>query len=162
MAIPEFNEYGLLPPGTFDASTNDVEIRYCGNPNRAQIWQGFKCFMALFEYDFKPLDTCRPDIILDGGFTSNKPHTKDIDIVFDYSRHSLNNNENVLEFMRFYRWAETYHDYADLMYKVDFYPSHNSLGNNFCSFFAYINAKDRNDKKIPLDLPHKGLLRYTP
>ena len=158
MAIPDFDEYGLLPQGIFNVTSNDISERYCHNPNRMKIWQQFSYFLSFFLYDFKPKFT--PIFLLDGGFTSNKPHTKDIDVLIDISQLDLSNQADTNEYFRMFAWFDRYHNYAELMYAVDFYPHHDSVGNNFKSFFAYIKDAEKNAKNIPKNHT-KGMLRLS-
>lgn len=158
MAIPEFDEYGLLPSGIFDVTEEDILVRYCGNPNRKKIWQNFNYFIHFFNASFQP--KFKIHFLLDGGFTSNKPHTKDIDIIADISHVKLD-KDGVLEYFRLSEWCAKYHNYADLMYKVDLYLNHDETAqSNFKGFFSYIKQAEKHAKNIP-ENHTKGMLRLT-
>jgi hypothetical protein len=45
MPIPAFNEYGLLPAGIHDCTTDEVQHFFCFNDVRVQIWMGFGNFL---------------------------------------------------------------------------------------------------------------------
>ena len=148
MPIPDFNDYGLLPSGIFDCVESEIVDRYCqNNQNRDQIWGLFKQFIQ----SPKPFNL--PDhIYIDGGFTSDKAATKDIDVVIDIS-HLDDANA-----FKAYAWLASNKSSLMTTYKVDCWLKHHVITNDLVSFFQYVKT----DEALARGLPNgekKGLLR---
>lgn len=148
MAIPDFNEFGLLPTGIHLTDAMEIEARYCGNPNRATIWGHF---LDCYRTELRPLGWSNI-VWVDGGFTSDKPHTKDIDVVMDVSR--LDDSSLFQAVL----WHGTNHDRLEQTYHTDFWLYHPKLPSDLRSFFAYIKEQERLARRAPLGTT-KGLLR---
>jgi hypothetical protein len=152
MPIPNFTEYGLLPDGEYPATRDEISDRYLKNPNRAEIWLLFESF--LIELQQQAWYQNSTTVWLDGGFTSDKPSTKDIDVIIDVS---LLSDLNVLDAIV---WLDTEHDRLQAEFRVDAYPYHPKIKNNFRSFFAYVKTDERMQRNAPTDT-RKGLLIFT-
>ncbi len=152
MAIPPFTNFGLLPEGRHTASAADIASRYLSNPNRLEIWQKFEQFCADIKQQPWFLSPCT--IWLDGGFVSNKPHTKDLDAVLDIS---LLDNAACWEA---HVWVESRrtHHYHEL--QLDLYLYHPNFPNDVRAFFAYVKKEDCATLGMPIDTL-KGVLSFT-
>lgn len=148
MAIPEFNQYGVLPEGIYPATSLEVEARYCANPNRQQIWADFRRFCGK---ELQPQNWSNI-VFIDGGFTSDKPFTKDIDVILDMTSVSL---ELVLDA---YGWQVRHHDRIKAAFRTDFWIYHPKLPLNLTQFFQYIKEEERIERGAPIG-EKKGLLR---
>ncbi len=153
MPIPDFNQYGWLPEGRFDTTREEINGRYLQNPNRSAIWMKFEQFMA--EVAALPWAASIQAYFLDGGFTSNKPATKDIDVVLDLSGAS----DAVL--WDAVTWITTHQPRVMSDYQVDLYPYHPRMPNNLIGFFQYVKEDERIRKGAPMDI-RKGLLVFRP
>jgi len=80
MPIPPLNAFGVLPAGRHDCTLPEIAASYTGNPHRLALWQSFAAFLQWTANQPRP-----ESVLIDGGFTSDKPAPKDIDIVFDLS-----------------------------------------------------------------------------
>jgi len=150
MPIPQFNEYGLLPSGIFNCNEKEILERYClSNINRNQIWKLFKQFLSI------PTPFSLPDhIFIDGGFTSDKPITLDIDVVMDISH-----LDHFSAYTAIGWWSAQRQDFkAD--YKVDLWLKHNLISNNLIDFFQYVKAEEALAKGISKGFK-KGLLKLV-
>jgi hypothetical protein len=147
--IPEFNEYGLLPEGEFRATREEIADRYLGNPNRALIWDKFEQFIK--ELKCQPWFNSGKAVWIDGGFTSDKATTKDIDVVVDIS--SLEGTDALIAL----NWLHMEWDRIMDTYCVDAYPFHPKINNNFRTFFTYVKADERIQRKLP-EGARKGLI----
>ena len=148
LPIPSFNEYGLLPHGTFDASKEEIVERYCGNPNRSEIWTKFIDFC---DTELLPLNYSNV-VLVDGGFTSDKIHTGDIDVVLDVASLGLHDLFNIMV------WQAENHDRIKLTYATDFWIYHPSIPQDLRLFFQYVKETERLQRGAP-DGQKKGLLR---
>jgi hypothetical protein len=148
MAIPEFTEYGLLPPGIHDASQHEVVERYCTNPNRREIWD---LFLLCYSTELSQKGWSNT-ILIDGGFTSDKPTTKDVDVVLDVS--ALQDHR----LLEAYFWHADNHDRLLDQYKTDFWLYHPLIPNDLRIYFTYIKEHERLARGAP-PTETKGLLR---
>lgn len=76
--LPQFNQYGLLPPGIYDSDVAQVKERFCYNDHREAVFSRFETYVqhiSVFGVKF----AC----FLDGSFISDKEHPQDIDLVLD-------------------------------------------------------------------------------
>lgn len=153
MPIPDFTEYGLLPDGEYPATRDEISDRYLNNPNRAEIWLLFESFLMELQQQawYQNINT----LWLDGGFTSDKPSTKDIDVIIDISRLS---DSNILDAIV---WLDTEHNRLQAEFRVDAYPYHPKITSNFRSFFAYVKTDECLQRNAPTET-RKGLLIFTP
>lgn len=152
MPIPDFTEYGLLPVGEYPATRNEIADRYLQNPNRAEIWFLFEDFLT----ELQEQSWCQniSTLWLDGGFTSDKPNTKDIDVIIDVS--SLDDASVFAAII----WLDAEQKRLQMDFKVDAYPYHPLISNNFRSFFAYVKTDECLQRNAPKDV-RKGLLIFS-
>lgn len=150
MSIPNFDQFGLLPHGIYDCTEGEIVDRYCSaNNNRLTIWDLFKQFIQ------QPRAFPWPNhIYIDGGFTSDKPVTKDIDVVLDISH--LNDAAAFGAFVWFTANKQSIMD----TYKVDFWIKHHSFPNDLISYFQYVKEEDILAKGMLIG-SKKGLLRMS-
>jgi hypothetical protein len=67
----------ILPPGIYDASISEIEIRYATNSHRKQLFEGLKnALNNLFS------SGCQ-QIFLDGSFVTAKPKPNDYEVAWD-------------------------------------------------------------------------------
>lgn len=77
MPIPEHNDDGLLPPGEWEASWDEIEKRFGTNFRRREIIAGLRHVAdQLRAHGVKRL-------WLDGSFTSDKLRPNDVDVVYE-------------------------------------------------------------------------------
>lgn len=148
MSIPEFDEFGLLPAGTFPATKVEIQERYCSNPNRRDIWDRFLIFC---EQELLP-NGWSNILLVDGGFTSDKPHTKDIDVVLDVSAQPI---EKVYEA---FFWQLGNYARIKETYLTDFWVFHPAFPSDLTAYFRYIKEEERILRGAPTGHT-KGLLR---
>ncbi len=73
----ENSPFGLLPPGIYDATLEEVKIRYAINPRRIALFKGMEMGIEnLF------LSGC-PLLYLDGSYITTKPRPEDYEICWD-------------------------------------------------------------------------------
>jgi hypothetical protein len=149
MPIPAFTQYGLLPPGIHNCTPAEIVARYCDNPNRAAIWANLQAFTAVLRRQ-----NWGTDVLIDGGFTSDKLTTKDIDIVFDISHLAAADALGALG------WLSANQANFAAQYQVDFWMYHPLVGNDLRAFFAYVKPAELIQRNAPANTP-KGLLRTT-
>ena len=150
MPIPSFDQFGLLPHGIYDCTESEIIDRYCAaNNNRLIIWDLFKEFIQ------QPQTFSWPNhIYIDGGFTSNKSVTKDIDVVIDISH--LNDAEAFGALV----WLSANKQSIMDAYKVDFWIKHGLIQNDLIDYFQYVKEEDALAKGMPTG-SKKGLLRMS-
>ena len=153
MPIPDFTEYGLLPAGEYPATRSEISDRYLHNPNRAEIWHLFEVFIAELQQQtwYQNIST----LWLDGGFTSDKPYTKDIDVIIDVS---LLDDASAFTAVT---WLLNEQIRLQRDFRVDAYPYHPRIANNFRSFFSYVKTDECLQRNAPMNT-RKGLLIFTP
>lgn len=146
--IPELTDYGLLPPGIYPTTEQEIVDRYCGNPNRMEIWTLFREFLGTE----LPVLTWSRTMLIDGGFTSDKPVTKDVDVVLDVSPLA---DADLLEAII---WQTQNHGRVKARYKTDFWIYHPRLPQDLGQFFCYVREAERLERGAPVGTT-KGLLR---
>ncbi|MCG8985865.1 hypothetical protein MI467_03310 [Delftia acidovorans] len=151
MAIPEFDQYGMLPVGQHDCSLQEIEERFCWNPHRQMLFDGLKSFLALRWGPLK-IDA---DLWVDGSFTRRKEMPNDIDVVVDISHIPVDKTmpavllhlQNTSNKQNFY---------------VDFWLKHPQLAeNDLVGFFQYTGLKAGAELNLDSKKP-KGILRVSP
>jgi hypothetical protein len=93
MAIPDFNEHGLLPPGIYDCAFDELEDRfgrdqwvkdenpesarreYC-SPQRSRLCTRLKQYLE--ELRQAGIDA---EVLVDGSFVTDKPDPNDVDLI---------------------------------------------------------------------------------
>jgi hypothetical protein len=119
MPIPPFDNNGLLPPGIFDCTLEEIQAVYCSNPHRQTLFDGL---MSFLQSEWYPHNIALP-IFIDGSFVRNKPLPSDVDIVIDLT----DQNDQVIGVgiaLHFRR------DELKDLYSVDVWPKHPKLGND--------------------------------
>ena len=147
MPIPEFDERGVLPPGVWDCSLDEIANRFCFNDHRRTLWADFGRFLTT-EYHARQLP---PVLWIDGSFSTDKALPSDIDVVTD-----LDGAPDIVVGMALrLHWENPR---LKAIYRVDFWPRHPSLPHDLAQFFQYVGDKRAAQLRIdPHD--HKGILR---
>lgn len=146
MPIPGLTEQGVLPPGAFDCTRDEVIENFCGSAHRATLWQRFEAFLGEIDDDRKPTR-----LLLDGSFTSDKIEPRDIDVVFDLSDCS----ENVKNHWLLVSMLEQ--ERLKAAYSVDFWVYFSGLPNDLRAFFSYVRPEEALRRGMQPD-QRKGLL----
>lgn len=150
MPIPALTQFGVLPAGRHECTLNEIEATYTHNAHRRALWGDFNRFLA-WAQGF-PMPT---NILVDGGFTSDKAAPKDVDVVFDLSgcADAIRNH-----------WIVTYATQQAVIYqqfRVDFWVYFPGATNDLRAFFEYVKPEEAILRGMqPGDL--KGLLRVVP
>jgi hypothetical protein len=79
VAIPPFNEHGVLPAGIHDCTLEEAKVRlgaFEGSDRRPQLWEKFMEFI----HEAKASSLVEA-ILVNGSFVSSKPDPNDIDLV---------------------------------------------------------------------------------
>jgi hypothetical protein len=151
MPIPALTDYGLLPPGEHACTRDEIYLIYCANnDNRRTIWESFVTFLDNEERTF----AWPNEIYVDGGFTSDKPVTKDIDVVLDISH--LDDRSS---FLAITWWLQNQKRFFD-QFKVDFWLKHAQMGKDLKSFFCYVKPAEQLQRQLPNNT-QKGILRMA-
>ena len=79
LAIPQFNEFNILPEGIHECTFADIENRFLYNSHRVKIW---KEFLDYFER-IKVFDEIL-SLYFDGSFIGDKSKPSDLDIVVEF------------------------------------------------------------------------------
>lgn len=69
--------FGLLPPGVYDATLEEVRVRYAINPRRIALFKGMESGIENLFLSGSPL------IYLDGSYITTKPRPDDYEICWD-------------------------------------------------------------------------------
>lgn len=149
MSIPPLLPCGLLPHGVFDCTLDEVAANYTWSPRRAELWEGFGQFLAWL----KP-QPAAPHLYLDGGFTGDKQHPKDIDVVLDLA---------TADDDAFRHWLVVFATQRPLIaeqFLVDFWIYHPTMANDLRGFFHYIRPEEAQARGVSPD-HRKGLLRIA-
>lgn len=149
MPIPPLPPCGLLPHGVFDCTLADVAATYLWSPHRADLWERFERFLAWV----KPQPAV-PHLYLDGGFTSDKQHPKDIDVVLDLAN---------VDDATFRHWLVVFATQRTVLaeqFLVDFWVYHPTMANDLRSFFHYIRPEEAQARGLSPN-HRKGLLRIA-
>lgn len=75
--IPDFDQFGKLPPGVYTATIDEVSVRYGINDHRRKLLEGFKAAV-----DALRKAGCKT-IYLDGSFITDKAFPKDYDCCWE-------------------------------------------------------------------------------
>src|SRR4051794_34665537 len=81
MPIPAFDAHGVLPPGYHLCTLAEVEDRFAMPGQRQMLWEGLTRFI-----DWSRGNPIPEAAFINGGFTTDKAHPKDIDVVYDLRR----------------------------------------------------------------------------
>jgi predicted nucleotidyltransferase len=145
--IPALDDIGLLPPGVWECTLAEAEEVFATTPHRRELWKGFLQFLADEVEPHTPVP-----IWIDGSFTRRKDHPSDIDVVVDFS--------DLPEAVAMPMAVSLYLRNSKLKaaYKVDAYPRHPEIANDFAAFFQYAGSKAAAEFQIDSKHP-KGILR---
>ena len=149
--IPELDDNGLLPPGVWECSLEEISDRFAFNEHRKTLWEGFKHFLNAVRW---PHALSTP-IWIDGSYCRSKATPSDIDVVLDLSETHSHEAEQVALQIRF-RHAE-----IKARYHVDLWVKHPSLPNDLTKFFQYVGDKAAAELQLQPKDP-KGILRVLP
>lgn len=150
LPIPDLNEFGVLPPGQHICSLDEVRPIYATNDHREALWEQFLEFVDWMAGRPKP-----PAVLIDGGFTSDKPNPKDIDVVLDcFEADEDTQNYWVGAFLR-HRKQIMENFNVDLWVRAEYFQ------NDLSEFFTYVRIEEALQRGMgPND--RKGLLRFVP
>ena len=74
--IPQFDEQGVLPPGIYDTSLEEITLKLGGTQQREKLISGLDAYLRIWdESGFLSL------AIIDGSFVTGKTDPCDIDII---------------------------------------------------------------------------------
>lgn len=152
MAIPQFDELGLLPPGVIDATLDEIAEAFCWNDHRRNLWDSFLRFIQL-EYRANHLAV---PLWIDGSFVRSKEIPSDIDVVIDLT--GALEDDRAQEVALRIRLAN---GKIKKMYHVDLWVKHPAIPHDLTSFFQYVGDKCAAEKQIEPKHP-KGILRTRP
>lgn len=149
MAIPDWNEFGLLPEGVHDSDFGEIAQRLAFNDHRASLVRGLG----------RALDWLRTmpparSLIVDGSFVTDKALPSDIDAVAMIGNLTERNQR---EWVR--AWQPKHSELKEQL-RVDLYPTVENRGHNFSAYFQYLRPEEALDRGAPLGVL-KGLLRIT-
>lgn len=151
MPIPLLDQHGLLPPGIWDCTLDEIAATYCWNAHRLGIFTGLTNFLV---HEWRPLSINCP-ILVDGSYVRNKPLPEDVDIVMDLT--SVTNLPSLaVAFALRFR-----HDEFKAIYNVDVWARHPQLPHDLSAFFQYVGDKAAIELKLDSKHP-KGILRIQP
>ena len=146
MAIPDFDEYGLLPAGAHDCSAQEIANKFGWNPHRQTLVRRFCDFLA---HEIRPAFS--EPVYVNGSFVTDKEAPEDVDVVLDLRQAAETRQLSGIKFMA--RERERLHT----QYGVDFWVNLSGT-NDFTDFFRYLGTKTARYKG--LDARHrKGILR---
>lgn len=149
--IPDFDEYGLLPPGIHDCALEDIAARLCFTKRRRQL---FKWLVRFIETEWRAFGYALP-LLIDGSFTRDKPLPGDIDVAVDAS--TLDYPSALLLGMQ----IRTANAEIKAAYNVDLWTSHPQLPHNLEAFFQYVGESVSPELRLSSRHP-KGILRVRP
>lgn len=145
MPIPDLNPHGLLPPGVYDCTFEEIRSRFGWNAHREGLLSSFKVFLTT---ELRP--RFRDPVLFDGSFVTDKDQPVDTDVVLDLVAAPDARKWQGLQFMHAQQ--------ARLMalYRVHFWVNLPGA-NDFAAFFQYVGVKTAKFKGLnPTHL--KGIL----
>ena len=147
MAIPDWNEFGVLPEGIHDCAIDEIGHRFGFNDHRLALICGLQ---QAIEW----LGTMPPieSLIVDGSFVTDKERPSDIDAV------AMINNLTERNQREWVRAWQPQHQHLKAAFRVDLYPTVVGAGNNFAAYFQYLRPEEALNRGAPLGLL-KGILR---
>lgn len=145
--IPALDEVGLLPVGVWECTLAEAEEVFATTPHRRELWDGLIRFLAAEVEPHAPLP-----VWIDGSFTRRKDHPADIDVVVDFS--GIPGDVAMPLAISLYRRNAQ----LKQAYKVDAYPRHPEIPNDFAAYFQYAGSKAAAEFQIETTHP-KGILK---
>ena len=163
MPIPAFTADGILPIGIYDCTLNEIKEEFSvkiKSIERDQLWNNLETFIG----EVRNLGFVSV-VYIDGGFTTNKPVTGDVDVAIVLPEKNAMRANLVLaeQIKNFLNNFDLFHADAKTRLKVDVYPNIPPVDpweNDFSKLFQYIGPKDA----IRLGLKpkdKKGILRVA-
>ncbi|WCT73264.1 hypothetical protein PQ455_16845 [Sphingomonas naphthae] len=149
MAIPQFNQHGLLPEGVHDCTFLEAQAFLCSNEHRSAIWARLQRFL-----DWAAAFPRPAAFLIDGSYVTDKPLPNDVDVIVDVTSCSTEQQKQW-----FAVWAEQ-HEFAKLTFSVDFYPFAIGLGSDFSAFFQYVRIEEALRRGIAPTV-RKGILKVA-
>ena len=149
MAIPDWNEFGVLPEGIHDCEIAEIEERLGFNEHRLALIDGLRQALRWLT-TMPPIES----LIVDGSFVTDKAVPSDIDAVAMIGNLAERNQR---EWIRAWQPQHAHLKHAN---RVDLYPTVLGQGNNFSAFFQYIRPEEALERGAPIGLL-KGLLRIV-
>lgn len=148
--LPKFDDHGLLPPGEWPSTLDEVRDRFCWNDHRRMLWTGLIEFLRDV-YDIEQLGV---PVWVDGSFTRSKELPSDIDIVLDCTRSTDAVLGKVIAvFLNRVEMKRRYH--------VDVWPRHPKIANDLSQYFQYVGEKAA--AELTIDPKHpKGIVKVQP
>lgn len=147
MAIPQWNQFGLLPEGIHECDLEEIQQRFGFNEHRASLIEGLARTLNWLQ-TMPPIQS----LIVDGSFVTDKERPSDIDVVAMIANLPEGNQR---EWIR--AW-QPQHQELKAQNCVDLYPTVTGTGNDFSAYFQYLRPEEALDRGAPLGLL-KGILR---
>jgi hypothetical protein len=147
MAIPEFNQYGLLPQGVHDCTFLEAQALLSYNERRSEIWTGLQNFLQWAQA--LPASSA---ILIDGSYVTDKVLPSDVDVIVDTTQCTAHGQNLWVQ-----AWADQC-EFAKATFSVDFYPIVVGVGNDFAAFFQYVRVEEALRRGIPPAV-RKGILK---
>lgn len=145
--IPDLDGNGMLPPGVWDCTLDEVAARFATSPHRRNLWMGLLRFL---DAEVRPYGTL--PVWIDGGFTRRRELPEDIDVTVDFSV-MPSATGMPLAISLYLRNPQN-----KAVYHVDAYPRHPDIPNDFAAYFQYAGPKAAAEFQIDPKQP-KGILR---
>lgn len=149
--IPDLDANGMLPPGVWDCSLAEIEVRFCWNDHRRTLWLGLKHFLNEV---YRPMGVHFP-IWVDGSFCREKQLPSDIDVVLDLAEF-----DGATAFTAAWK-VRAQHDAIKAAYHVDLWVRHPEIPHDLAAFFQYVGDKAAAEFRLQPKDP-KGILRVRP
>ena len=149
MAIPEFDQRGMLPVGVYECSLAEVAARFGWNPYRQRLVRSFGDFLV---NEIRNAEFPDP-LYVNGSFVTDKEKPEDVDVVLDLRPAGEDRAWRGLALME--KERKRFRE----QYDVDFWV--NLPGqNNFADFFQYVGVKSAKFKGLA-HTDRKGILRIA-
>ena len=146
MAIPQFDEHGLLPAGVHVCSMAEIRRRFGWNDYRQKLADQLD---TLLTREIRP--AFREPFDVDGSFVTDKEEPSDVDVVLD-----LRDATDQQQFRGLILMRDRQVSFQDT-YGVDFWINLPGI-NNFSDFFQYVGVKTSRFKGLS-PTHRKGILR---
>jgi len=133
MALPVFNDKGILPEGIHNCSLNEAEQLLVSDGRRKELWEKLGNFLNWI----KPMNFFE-FIYIDGSFLTDKPTPNDIDLVLEIKQNTTSGLSNVD--------PKVFNNpYVKSQFSLDVYVTPYIVPtnyNDFREFFQYIGIKE--------------------
>lgn len=149
--IPEFNRHGLLPPGIWECSKEQVAERFCWNLLRSTLFENLNTFLST---EWRQTNIECP-ILINGSFVRNIPSPSDIDTILDMS-HTKSDETLALALA-----VRLRHDAIMADLRVDVWVHYPRYSDDFIKYFQQIGTKAAAELRLGSTYP-KGILRILP